>query len=1568
MSQLSKYEKNIKQLYNIDSFENISESSKSDLSRDIIELTMLNIEGQNFTNYLSCLKAEEIIPFNIIVKSITGNTRGTGSSNLEGFENIIASIAIVGLWKSVLEDFKKKALSENIKTESMQFYVPILGSEKQKGIEELVEILKKFNIQLNIDKNKRNYVDEYVKVLKFIESLNSDEDEAEKERRKTLKSTFSGVLDGFTKNFLTLFEKLYATGFTGFPQAGLYIPQKDSSPLVYINNRKNTPVIKEKDGGVTNDFSIFTSIASAYPVYNNVFFTKNEEIVPTLEKFYSGQNSPFVCMQLHLQFQSANIYFSSGKTSIRKWIKETKGMDLEVWNKEHNNNARTLQKWKDVEAWYTWALDQIFLDALMQYNKDNEYLKGSLTETPIVIEISKVITAQLSNVIVVAERDNKFSKIELRISNNNGVDIENIRPNIERLLNIGNSFKINIKQKENSTPELLYLDIILNPEEANKSNLFAGDVIDRFIASGNIPSWGHALIGKKPDGSLFFWDGFKDPNQAGPSNRCYTIYASSRSGKGVMTSTLVASAICDDCEVFYTDAKPENGATLGLISWKQGKEAYVFDGSPENSLPFDEPLENYTNGMRAMGESLKYLPNIPQSFANSGAFSKKDFQKLLGVNRYLKSLALCARIISGRATGVLPMTNWQVWVFDEVTNMANVEKEVRNCFSKYCLNKNIPFLKKTVSGEVDQIFVSLDLKKINSNVFDKNSIEYDEGITYIRNWLAWVSSVMSQILTANIISLGKADTNLIFIFQEPTWLSSWGPQTAIGSIVKGLKSTKIVGRGGIVDGAGEYGDGTIKDRWRTEIDIPGACNWAMSHGSDIRKSEVTLFKPFNIWTVPMDGKKIKTTPISDEEAVRYLEGYLNKLLLPMGKNPSDIINSAYEYANNAAKTLGLLNIGGRKNIRDYIYDCVNFEVGQTEKFEHIISEMLDKEDEQQEVPDFMEDTVDEPENGESIPTYTDENNSDGEENNGSADTESDNTEPDNTESIFTPEDKNNRSDNNKLEIIKAKYDSRYLMIINSIENSKERLVVKANKENKEDEFNVLKNELLRHFEGKFLIDRQSFINTLKKEIMNEELCQLAVHFYNSKFDKDYQRLYDEINNLIYQCKETEKENTDFSFLETDFEGSFKSIEHDIQVLREVKIYDKSIQSFKSYLVTLQNNLKYYKEYKEIKAFFKKIDGLKIDDAEKQKIYTEYTAKYEERINQIKVEVSSIEYVGPQNNNGNSKNPPKPIEDGEKPLPIPEKKNILNNQRLTSQIDTGNLRYNPQNVDSMGNVKASKQLTDQVIKDIIIQFGGANNIDSIAITASGCLVLNDYVYCPQFPDIFMDSLGMAIRNDLENGKLHRVVNLGYVVFTIMNQCVELTIESPKIANSTVFKNELRVKRSYGDLFKRNPNLQVIRLPNEELTRNNPNEQDNTGGLGSKLAGLFGFGRQNNKSDDYVPNPTASSNDNGFVDRMFESKPVRVLTGALGWTLGCKAVILAATFFGPWGLLFGAFAAAGAYKEIKNDRNRYNSSSTGGSRSSRKNGNGGRGSGVNSGRNRNNGGNGSRKNSQYDDEDF
>lgn len=341
--------------------------------------------------------------------------------------------------------------------------------------------------------------------------------------------------------------------------------------------------------------------------------------------------------------------------------------------------------------------------------------------------------------------------------------------------------------------------------------------------------------------------------------------------------------------------------------------------------------------------------------------------------------------------------------------------------------------------------------------------------------------------------------------------------------------------------------------------------------------------------------------------------------------------------------------------------------------------------------------------------------------------------------------------------------------------------------------------------------------------------------------------------------------------------------------------------------------------------------------------------------------------GAQSTSGSSANdgftPPMPTfggQTGDKPYQVPPEKvnqppvareraksvNQYGGQTLNAPINTGDLSFDLdeyENEDSHGtlkdskNVKVSMKLVELITKDIKRQFGGNSQIEEITITAGGGLVLNGFSYMPQFDDALIESMPQTKQIYYQNGDLAKVVNIGAVVDNIMDNVFTLSVESPSVANSTVFQNEIGVKNyNYSVLFRRMSNLQTIYLPDGELNRNNPNQEKSGLGLGAKLSNLFGFGRGKKDSQGYVPNPSPTNNRDSMTDRIFDSKPVRILTGALGWTLGCKAVVLAATIFGPWGLLFGAFAAAGAYKEIKDSRQQNDRNAQSGRRQSRNSG--------------------------------
>ena len=273
------------------------------------------------------------------------------------------------------------------------------------------------------------------------------------------------------------------------------------------------------------------------------------------------------------------------------------------------------------------------------------------------------------------------------------------------------------------------------------------------------------------------------------------------------------------------------------------------------------------------------------------------------------------------------------------------------------------------------------------------------------------------------------------------------------------------------------------------------------------------------------------------------------------------------------------------------------------------------------------------------------------------------------------------------------------------------------------------------------------------------------------------------------------------------------------------------------------------------------------------------------------------------------------------------------QRMTPTLDTGDLGFDVSEYEddswqkSGNNVRVEMELVKIITNDIKRRFGGVQQIQEITVTGSGSLVINGIGYAPQLNPTLVQSMPEAKQMYYQEGRLADIVNIGAIVDNIMDNVFTFGVESPAIAKSTVFQNEIGVKNyNYSKLFRRMSNLQTIYLPDGEINRNNPQDVSHSGiGLGERLSGLFGFGKGKKDSQGYVPNPSPTSNRDSMTDRIFDSKPVRIMTGALGWTLGCKAVVMAATIFGPWGLLFGAFAAAGAYKEIKNGNNQRNSQS-------------------------------------------
>ena len=97
--------------------------------------------------------------------------------------------------------------------------------------------------------------------------------------------------------------------------------------------------------------------------------------------------------------------------------------------------------------------------------------------------------------------------------------------------------------------------------------------------------------------------------------------------------------------------------------------------------------------------------------------------------------------------------------------------------------------------------------------------------------------------------------------------------------------------------------------------------FAISNVADFRTDNTAFaFKPYNLFTIKIDSdKKITEQPNpNDEDYTKYIDGYCTKLLNAFGKDPSEILNNAFEYANYAVQ-----NLGWASGIKEYIYDGSN---------------------------------------------------------------------------------------------------------------------------------------------------------------------------------------------------------------------------------------------------------------------------------------------------------------------------------------------------------------------------------------------------------------------------------------------------------------------------------------------------------------------------------------------------------------------------------------------------------------------------------------------------------------------
>lgn len=205
---------------------------------------------------------------------------------------------------------------------------------------------------------------------------------------------------------------------------------------------------------------------------------------------------------------------------------------------------------------------------------------------------------------------------------------------------------------------------------------------------------------------------------------------------------------------------------------------------------------------------------------------------------------------------------------------------------------------------------------------------------------------------------------------------------------------------------------------------------------------------------------------------------------------------------------------------------------------------------------------------------------------------------------------------------------------------------------------------------------------------------------------------------------------------------------------------------------------------------------------------------------------------------------------------------------------------------------------QGIKDMVGHF---DRVNSVKITHSG-LVINDILFCPKFEKDVIDSLPYDIKNEVIRGNIIEMFDFNNLYR--FKHLQELSIDDVRLAEGRL-RRELCIKPSkpWTVLFKNFKYLKELCIGGRRITDGTSAEEYNK----NEKAG-YDF-TEKLKSAVGVGNILDSTR----LERMWNSKPVKVATGALGWTLGIKGLTLAASMFGIWGIVFGAFAVGKAIKK-------------------------------------------------------
>ena len=629
------------------------------------------------------------------------------------------------------------------------------------------------------------------------------------------------------------------------------------------------------------------------------------------------------------------------------------GLKKEAAEKNYIRNQVKVTNWKDLQKWIE---DQLVRCIALGLYESGIKLDQSTVQMAAACRNMK---DKLKNVVAIVDSQKSYYTIKM-CQNVIKFDKDRLEKALNDYLNFSGGGQAGSRAIVKSIKnDVATVDIVKNMNKYSSAQFMAQTVIDNIIESGSMPSWDDAILGKDDNGIVNY--NFEK------SDRCaVALYGQSGSGKGLMTQSLLQNALIDNCNLFYFDGKPDNGAALAKIAWDRGKEAAVYNGFTDGSKTFPQELENFQHGIRDISMLQRLddmIPNFeysPQSMINKVSWpfyidmskpvgergdGEQNRQQLYAVQRVLESFHFICDMVNLRANNrtkdIDGDKDFCVFVVDELQNAAKYEKAVRKAMAAYMKAVGEVEVTTTEIGRNGQT-----KEKKNGKIKDIKNMQKDPGYLFCYKWLNWANSIVETDWTKlKTIQLRNSRCTVIMIFQTNDWLAEGNIgqsknitdiYTRIGKMVQEMsdKVVRIVGKGGLTSSS-KWGD-QQQYPWKDEVESGKWAVGATEGAPGLDRAQIV--KPFRIFTtdlgegvqVPLDDKfaggaecrKNKNDegkdPLGLDGYTAYLFSNLRNEILQRrttGLTAEEVLQKGYDYFNNALK-----ETGKAENMDDYFYN------------------------------------------------------------------------------------------------------------------------------------------------------------------------------------------------------------------------------------------------------------------------------------------------------------------------------------------------------------------------------------------------------------------------------------------------------------------------------------------------------------------------------------------------------------------------------------------------------------------------------------------------------------------------